>query len=373
MKTLKVAHLIPSLKVGGAEKLLVTLAENVSDLPLELTIIILRNSKNDQGLIDGIRHCGVPVKIFSFKKLKELNKVRELFLYCKREKFDVLHTHLTMANIIGPIIGRLLNIPVVTTVHNVSRTADSNLIHGRVEAWMFQNLISRLIAVGWLTAEKYQDVAIKGGIEVIPNAVSSHPNFDPDEIKSLRANLMNDPTQPMLLAAGRLTEQKGYFDLLNAIVLLRQSFPYVQLFIAGGGHLYSDLVQETERLGLSENISFLGIRDDVLKLMTASDIFVNSSHWEGMPVSILEAMAAGKAIVATQVGDVPRIGKDKETMLLMEPKHPEKIAAAIKLLLTNQMLKESIGPRAKQEVEKNFSAKSWAEKLFNIYLEVSGK
>ncbi|MFT7584612.1 MAG: glycosyltransferase involved in cell wall biosynthesis, partial [Cellvibrionaceae bacterium] len=178
---------------------------------------------------------------------------------------------------------------------------------------------------------------------------------------------------PMLLAAGRLTEQKGYFDLLNAIVLLRQSFPYVQLFIAGGGHLYSDLVQETERLGLSENISFLGIRDDVLKLMTASDIFVNSSHWEGMPVSILEAMAAGKAIVATQVGDVPRIGKDKETMLLVEPKHPEKIAAAIKLLLTNQMLKESIGPRAKQEVEKNFSAKSWAEKLFNIYLEVSGK
>ena len=138
---------------------------------------------------------------------------------------------------------------------------------------------------------------------------------------------------PLLLNVGGLRKPKGHIILLEAAAILKKKGISFSLVIAGEGKLRPDLERAIEKLRLVSNVCLLGQRDDIPELMSAADIFVLSSLWEGLPGVVLEAMASGLPVVSTNVGGVSELVVENETGFLVPPKNPQLLAEAIERML----------------------------------------
>jgi glycosyltransferase involved in cell wall biosynthesis len=173
-----------------------------------------------------------------------------------------------------------------------------------------------------------------------------------------------------LLAVGRLSEQKGFADLLEAFAIVHNTHPEAFLAIAGAGELQGELTARLQQLGLTGHASLLGGRSDVPQLLRASDVFVSSSLWEGLPVAVLEAMSAGLPIVATRVGEVP-LTVVEGTGLLAPPAQPQQLAAALQTMLTDAAKREALGRAALEHVERHHSPATWFDQHLALYQSVT--
>lgn len=288
---------------GGAEALVRTLLDELADSRFRLALFTLRDASGHA--------AGAPppegVAVHSFPARRLLNPVRfaRLLRALRAADLDVLHTNLPAANVLGLLGGWLLGIPTVVTLHNTETKADAHWYQGRLESALIRRLRPRVLAVGDETADARRAV-LGGGCEVfvVPNAVSPAPALTPDERQALRRSVMSDPARTLLIAVGRLTEQKAHDDLLRAFAAARSVDDRLELAIAGRGAAADRLAALIDELDLTGAVHLLGVRTDVRQLLSASDVFVMSSHWEGLPVALLEAMAAGLPVVSTDVGDV---------------------------------------------------------------------
>jgi glycosyltransferase involved in cell wall biosynthesis len=275
---LHVAHLIDTLSWGGAQKLLVTFAEASKVHNFLPTVISLRE-RNDSPFHDQLQALGVRVVTFPCRRLIEPKQIWQLARFLRRERFDILHTHLTQANILGGLIGRLLGIPVVSSLHNThARKRRFHAMRQQIEAWVLRYSVQRVIAVGYAVADVQRKRLPDTPIDIIPNAVSTISSLSSTQRDTLRRTLVGDHTRPLLISVGRLTAQKGYHDLLTAFATVREFHPLAALIIVGRGDLQAELAAQITALGLDGHVFLLGARTDVPDLLAASDIYVSASH-----------------------------------------------------------------------------------------------
>lgn len=369
---LRVAHLIDTLSWGGAQKLLVTFAEAAGARNIIPTVICLR-ALNDSPFAQHLTDLGVPVIVLPCRRIFEPQQIWQLIRFLRQGKFDVLHSHLTQANIIGGIVGRLVGIPVVSSVHNTKiRVRRYHKARQAIETAVLRHATMRVVAVGHVVAEIQQQQLGSKRIYTIPNAVASIPPLSSDERLTLRSSILGDPSRIMLIAVGRLTAQKGYHDLLTAIAQLRVTHPSLALVIVGRGELQAEITERVAKLGLNQHVFLLGARTDVPKLLAVSDVFVSTSHWEGLPVAVLEGMAAGLPVVATSVGDVPRVVVEG-TGFVVPPGSPEAFVTALQTLLDDPTLLRTFGANAYAHVAQHYSATVWLDTLLTLYNDVTGR
>ena len=370
---LRIAQVIDSMGLGGAQKLLVTLAETLNQQEVELTIIELNNTGDIHAPFNAqLREMGVRVVHFPAKGI--LNPVRlwRLRQFLRQEKFDVLHTHLTYANFIGVFTGWLAGIPAVSSLHNVQRHAKF-IVRDNLEDFALKKLAKRVIAIGHIVAEVNQPLYPSVKLDIIPNAVSPVPPLTAEERHAKRLELgEGDATRPLLLAVGRLTAQKSYPDMIEAMKIVHQHHPRALLLIAGGGKEGDNMNDQIEAAGLGDAVKMLGRRGDVPALMVASDIFVSSSLWEGLPIALLEAMSAGLPVVSTAVGDVPQVLVEGAG-LMTPPANPPALAQAILHLLDNPAEREAMSRAAYTHVMAAYGPQLWTERLVGLYEEVKNK
>jgi glycosyltransferase involved in cell wall biosynthesis len=164
--------------------------------------------------------------------------------------------------------------------------------------------------------------------------------------------------------------QKGYPDLLEAFAVIRRRFSSAVLLIAGDGPQGAELEARRASLGLEDSVHLLGARDDVPELLAAADVFVTASRWEGLPVAVLEAMAAGLPVVATAVGDVPNVLAEGAGVTV-PPRDPAALAAAVCALLETPEERARVAAAAIARVRSRYSAARWAERLLELYAEVA--
>lgn len=366
---MRIAQIIDSMGMGGAQKLLVTFAEA---LPAEheLTVVELNaNGHPDSQFRPQLREMGVSLIDFTANRLMNVQRMRGLFQYLKQEQFDVAHTHLTYANFMGLWLADIVGIPAVASLHNVQRSS-KNQMRLKLEDWSLQNFARRIIAVGYTVAEVNQSFYPNHELVTIPNAISLlEPVADEVAAEARGALLGDEVTRPLLLSVGRLHPQKGYHLLIEAMGMLRETHPEALLCIAGDGSLRPELAAQIEQSGLSEQVRLLGAREDVPVLMAASDLLVSSSLWEGLPVVVLEAMSAGLPVVATTVGDVPRVVHE-EVGLLVPPSDSAALAAAVGTLLADETRRRAMGQAAMAHVRAEYSAAVWMERLLGLYQKV---
>ena len=359
--TINIIQVIDTLQVGGAQSLLLTFAAAVQPLPVNLTLVSLQHHP-DSPVPNALIELGVTVHTLPAPRLFDVTRLRQLTAIFKQEKYDITHTHLSYANILGAMAGRLTGVPVIATLHNVIAAKQSKAAR-RAEQFMLNYSASQVIAVGHLVADANQERFGRRTIKVVPNAVADAiPSLPLDERNALRQALVGDEKRPLLISVGRLTAQKAFSELLIAFAQVRKTNPSVALIIAGTGEDYEMLARKIETMGLSGHAHLLGRRDDISRLLAVSDIFISSSHWEGLPIAVLEAMAAGLPVIGTAVGEMPRV-LVAGTGIIVPPQEPDSIAAAIITLLADPAQRQTMGQAAAAHITAHYSATAWAEKL----------
>ncbi|MGH7753554.1 MAG: glycosyltransferase, partial [Gemmatimonadales bacterium] len=251
----------------------------------------------------------------------------------RRAQPHVVHTHLLHADLFGIPAARLAGVPaVVSTKHNDDPFRRGFI--GRADAALAR-LADRVIVISEHLRRFYRDVE---GIPA-PKLTRIHYGLDPDgappDGEAVRREFgIGD--EPLVGVVARLEAQKGHRFLLEAFVAVRAQITAARLLVAGSGPQEAALRARARELGLAEAVIFAGFRDDVDRVMAALDLFVLPSLWEGFGLVLLEAMRAGRAIVASAVSAIPEIVTDGQTGLLVPPRDPESLAAAIVGLLRDQ-------------------------------------
>jgi glycosyltransferase involved in cell wall biosynthesis len=362
-----IAFVINALRAGGAEKLIATFARAIQDSEHRLTVITLR--QNVLAVEQEVADTGARIVYLHHRKLFHPGRFRRLVALCQAESFDVIHTHLTMANILGGFAGWLTHTPVTTTLHNVTIQSKERPLHYWLENWVFRHIIDHPIAVGWSIADAHSQRIGDKHFTIIPNAVTLPEPLDAATRTAIRHSLIENPNAQILIAVGRLEEQKGFTDLLDAFALVQPTHPDAHLFIAGVGSLHDELAAKINVLGLGTTVHLLGLRHDVPQLLGASDMYVSSSWWEGLSVALLEAMAAGLPGVVTDVGDTANVFTSAMGSLV-PARQPQVLAAALCDLLDQPDKWPQMGAAARDAIVAGYSAEVAARQLLQLYAAI---
>jgi glycosyltransferase involved in cell wall biosynthesis len=271
----------------------------------------------------------------------------ELVRLLRRERPDILHASSSKAGILGRLAAAVTGVPIrIFTVHGWAFTA-----HSGAAARLYRladRLVRPLTTVTVCIAEHERAAGLAAGTcraagtVVIPNAI------DAKAVPRAR----HDRAIPVLVAVGRLKAPKDFLTLVRAIALLPQDS--CECLIVGEGPDRAELDAEIERLRLRDRVTLAGERSDVPELLAGADVFVLSSASEGMPISVLEAMAAGLPVVATSVGGVPELVADGENGFLVDPGDPEGLASALGRLLADRELRRRLGEAGHARVRERF-------------------
>lgn len=353
--SLRIAAIMVGLRPdGGAEALLRTFAQQLASTPHELEVICFnRLDRPTKALLNasGLNHVEFPAsRMISIPRLLRLAK--------RLRRYDVAQTNLLGPNVVGTIAARLAGIGSVAILHNTKTSGDDHWYHGKAESLVLQRLAKRVVAVGPRTKEARQPYLPNTEIHVLPNAVSPGPRLSEPERGKLREEIMDNANGHLLLNVGRLHPQKAQDNLIRALPRIIEQIPDAELVIAGTGDLQSDLTALIHDLGLENRVQLLGARNDVRSIMAASDLFVLPSHWEGLPVAMLEAMEAGVPVLATSVGDVPSVlGENAGWMI--DDNRPESIADGV-LRVHRSCEREQRVAEAQSLIDRKFNSQRWA-------------
>ena len=364
---MRVAILINSFRTGGAQKLVADFAVAASPR-IELMLITLRDRPSPV-LRAAVESAGVNLVELPADSLLNLPRFRRLLRLFASEKFDVIHTHLAYANILGSTAGVLAGTPVIATLHTTGSNADQrSAATRRLEMLCLRYLSSRVVAVG-------HGVALSAGgslgskVRVIPNGVPEPPPISAEVRNDTRSQLLGGLAGPLLIAVGRFAAPKGYEDLVDAFAILRRVNQDAVLAMVGDGRLFEAIRARVKSLGLQDSVRMLGHRDNVAQLLAAGDLFVSASHREGLPIAVLEAMMVGLPVVATDVGDMPQVVTE-ETGRLVPAHRPDLLAEALAELLSDPKTLLLMGQAARRRAVGQYAMDLCVERYIALYQEV---
>jgi glycosyltransferase involved in cell wall biosynthesis len=362
---IKVLQLIDGFNLGGAETVVAILSKNLDRTRFEVTPCALYRSgplENDIKAGDlnyhvlGLKRRSVlsgPLFVLDFVRL--LKAVTSLI---RKLSIDIVHTHLTESSLIGILAARLAGVSsVCVTVHSVVNYNQRGRCSPR--QWLMESAIQhvflradRLIAVSNEVACGLAGQG-SGRVITIPNAID-HNLFSCQESRlKIRQKLGLPSRRSLLCVVGRLAPEKGHSHLLRAMALIPSDRRPLTL-IVGDGVLRAELEHEATALQLDGDVRFLGIRRDVPDVLAASDIFVLPSHWEGLSLSLLEAMACGLAVIVTRVDGNRNVVEENQSGVLVPPRDHVALAEAVLCLLDDPVLRLRLGQGAYKRFKSKF-------------------
>jgi len=370
-RKIRVLQLIDTLGNGGAEALLVTFAAGLDRQRFDLHLISLRQN-TEKRLLGQVRALGVPVTQLHQRNAYDIPALLEIVRYIRRHRIDIIHTHLLAADIMGRLAGWLTGHPVVSTIHNNRTDLDEEPRRRQwLERWTARLMTRRLVVVsellreeitGWFGLPPDRVITIANGVDT--ERFRRGPDFD----RAAMRRALTGGDYPLITNVARLMPQKAQHHLIAAAQIVLAACPDARFVLVGEGPLRPDLEAQAAALGLRDRVIFAGFRPDVPDILAASDVFVLSSLWEGMPVALLEAMAAGCAAVATGVGGVSQVLRHEVTGLVVPPADPPALAAALIRLCRDPALTRQLGQAGHAWVTREYGMRAWVGKWENLYL-----
>jgi glycosyltransferase involved in cell wall biosynthesis len=387
---LNVMHIISDLNIGGAQEVVRTLVEYLlasgDCQPVVCTF-------TDGPLRQDIERAGIKVEILPQRRysivalpLFVMDMVRiwkSLAELVKRYDVDVVQTHL-LASLDFLVLFLLYTTDlrvVLWTFHNARFELTAAMLpkhkwlllpkrySHRLLYRMASHLVSGFIAVSDEVEKAMIETIgpIQDKIVVVDNGVDVRRYGRPVDRVAIRHQLGLETNTRLIATVATLKEQKGHRYLIEAMAAIVPRHPDLHVLFIGDGEQREELQVQVERLNLGHHIHFLGSRSDVPQMLAASDLFVLPSLWEGLPMALLEAMATGLPIVATEVSGTVQVMVPNETGILVPPGDSMQLAQAIERLLSDPERAQAMGAAARRRVEAEFSAQRQVDEHLALY------
>ncbi|MDI6759287.1 MAG: glycosyltransferase family 4 protein [Candidatus Brocadiaceae bacterium] len=370
MKKAKVLLLTDACTVGGAEMHLLSLATHLSREKYDLTLAYLTERPDDaRSLKEDFIKTGIRVIDLQARGKLDPLPILKLRKLIADYRFDLIHCHLFQAELYGRLAMVLNNGPIfITTYHNTEEFL-LNPFWAWVAKYTTQKANQVIVisdAVGCYLREK---VGLnKEKIKRIYYGLDTKNNID-EPVENIRIRYAVREDSPIVGMLGRYVPQKGQKFLLEAMVEVLKHFPEAKLFLAGhaGKRMRHHLEEYARTLHIEDSVIISDFRADVFNLMNQFDIFALSSLWEGFGLVLLEAMSAGRPIVATNVGPIPEVVVDGETGFLVPPKNPALLAEKLIYLLKNKALAQKMGEAGRERWKRHFTINSMIQETEAVY------
>ena len=372
---LRVCHIISADLWAGAEmQLACTMAYLVAQPEIAVSAVLL----NDGRLADELRRLRVPVTVIDETRTSALGILLGLRRILRDQPFDLVHVHKYKDGVLGTLAARLAGVPlVVRTMHGLAEPLRGwkNLksrLYETLDRLTLQFMANLIIAVSQRMAQTLWETGY------CPTMVTCIQNgLDIGQVRATRAaddvrrDLGVGPRSCLIGTVGRLSTVKGHAHLLRAAQRIVDRDRGARFLVAGDGPLRGDLLAQAAELQIADACLFPGARRDVYDVMAAMDLFTLPSLNEGIPMSLLEAMALGKPVVASAVGGVPEVVQHRVNGLLVAPGDDRALADACLEVMRNRELARTLGARARQTIEEAFSHERSGSALLNVYESIA--
>ena len=368
---LRIAMMLESDGPGGAEMMVFRLSEELRSRGH--TIVPVGPANGIGWLGDLFRGAGVSPEVFRIRRPIDPECVRGLVQLFRKHRIDAVHSHEFTMAVYGAASARLLGLPQVITMHG-GLTVCKALRRRIALRWAIRNS-DHTVMVAHATQRQF---ATELGLDesrftVVPNGVPARPG-DPARA---RLEFGIGAGDCVLLAVGTLERHKGHRVLLEALARLEGRglrSPW-KLIIAGGrgGDQHDSLLEYVRDEGFDDRVHIVTNRNDIPDLLALADIYVMPSLWEGLPMALLEAMIAGKAIVASATSGIPEAIVDGRDGLLVHPGDVGALADALRLLLTDPERRANLGDRAAARARQEFTVQVMAERYEMLYASASSR
>lgn len=364
---MRILFLSTSMGLGGADQQLLSAAQVLRDRGHEIRIVSL-TPLGPMGL--QARSLGLATDSLEMRRgVPDPRGLARLVRIVRAWKPDVVHSHMVHANLMARVVRLLVPVPVlVSTIHNVYEGGPLLMAGYRLT----NGLVDHMTIISQAAADRFVGERIVPGrlLTVIANGVDTDRmrNLPPEGRAALRGEMSVGDQQFVWLAVGRFEVAKDYPNMLRAFGDVRAREPRAVLVIVGQGSLQAEAEALTAELGLREAVRFLGARDDVPAVMSAADGYVMSSAWEGMPMVLLEAAAAGLPIVATAVGGNGEVVRDGESGFLVPARDSGVLRAGmLRLMALPEEQRRTMGERGREHVRANYGLQRVAERWERVY------
>jgi L-malate glycosyltransferase len=370
---INICHLVSGDLWAGAEVQMFTLLKALAKEPsLRLSAIILNPGK----LADQLDGIGIEVAVLDERKEGFLQLRKKISLILREKNIDIVHSHRYKENILAGLIKRQCRIKrLIQTVHGASEPFKGiakykTRIYTSINRLITRHRFDKIIAVSDDLRSQLANIYPSTKLIAIHNAI------DPQTIKPtklaqiIRQEFGIETGVPLIGATGRMMPVKAYDLFLKMAQLILERRPNARFILVGDGPQLATMKDLAQKLGIANRVIFPGFRDDIIDVMNAFDIFVISSHHEGVPMALLEAMSLKKAIVSTAVGGINEVIENGISGLLVEPNSPDALAKACLRILDDNNLKQQLESAAAKRVEDGFAISALRERMIALYREI---
>lgn len=368
----RLLHILGDSKFGGDSVLVIAMGRAAVERGYEVDVLATHSVVQDEIRQAGLGLVDLDVVRRDIRPLWDGRGMLQLHRYLKDVPYSIVHTHGSKPGLVARFAARRAGVRgVIHTAHGFAFHEES----GRAPT-VFYSGIER-VAARWCdrivtVSEYHRRWALRLGIGK-PDQVVAIPNGLPPERvhcsrtrEAIRAELgVSDSF--VVLSTGRLSEQKGIEYLIRAVPLVPDGDGALAVLLAGDGPLGPDLESLTSELGLDDRVRFLGFRRDIGDLLAAADLVVFPSLWEGLSVSLLEAMAAARPIITTRIGSNVEVTRDGEGACLIPSKDPASLADAIRTLTDDDALRDRLSRRAYDIWREHYTVEPMLEAYLSEY------
>jgi len=365
MKKIIVVHLVETLKIGGLERVVATIAKGLSADKYRIQVWC---AVSGGSIADDLQAQGIEVKILGISSYYNPVGFFRLARMLRSIKPDIVHTHTYFTNTLGRIAAKLAGVPVIIAhVHSTYWVySKRNLFIEKILSRLTDRIICcsnavKEFVVSFEGINSAKTVIIYNGVQAEvtgPNRTKTGKNPDVDA------------HDVVIVTVASLFPHKGHRYFIEALNMIKKDESAKQYLIVGDGPLRGTLEEQVRIAGLEHIVRFLGEKKDVGEILLSADIFVlPSCEIEGLSMSVLEAMAYGKPVIATAIGGIPEAIDDGVTGILVPPHDSTALAGALRVLLHDRAKRESMGRAGARRFALDFSAEKFLHKVDSLYNE----
>ena len=369
-KKYRILETIRQGQIGGGESHLLSLVENLDKSIFEPVVL----SFTPGPMIDRLKEMGIQTHVIYTEKPFDMSKWKQVKTFVENENIQLVHAHGTRANSNVYWAAKKLNLPLVYTIHGWSFHDDQNPIVKKIRV-MGEKVLTRKSDINISVAASNQATGkqyFKDFESVVINNGINQQKFNPEKVlKNVREELHIPAADPLVVFVARFIHQKQPLVLIKAFAKAAQQLTSLKLLLVGDGDQKEEALQLVKTLGIEQQVVFQQFRQDVPDVLAAGDIYVLPSLWEGLPIALLEAMAMGKAIIATAADGTREVIQHNSNGILLPMENVEEnLAAAIVDLANDAAKRKILGDAARATISERFSADKMTREIEKIYLRL---